>query len=93
MTTAPEGDAERRHRAVRRVHDLGGDPSAMERVAGEMRLDVATVRAWVDDDDGAAGAAGEPTVRGEELSDQQRRRFEAFKREVFGPRCGSDGCG
>lgn len=92
MTTAPEGDAERRHRAVRRVHDLGGDPSAMERVAGEMRLDVATVRRWVGDDDGAAGAAGEPGAHGEELSHEQRRRFEALTREVFGPRCGSDGC-
>lgn len=92
MTTAPEGNAERRHRVVRRVHDLGGDPPAMERVATEMGLDTETVRQWVRDDDGTAGAAGEP-IAGDDLTEEQRRGVEAFKREVFGPRCGSDGCG
>lgn len=92
MTTAPQGDAERRHRAVRRVYDLGGDPPAMERVAAEMGLAVDTVRRWVHDDDGTAGAVGEP-VAGDDLTEEQRRGFEAFKRDVFGRRCGSDGCG
>lgn len=91
MTSAPEGDTERRHRAVRRVHDLGGDPPAMQRVAAEMGLDPDTVRRWVRDDDGAADATGEPTA-GDGLSEEQRRGYEVFKRDVFGPRCGSDGC-
>lgn len=86
MVTAPEGNDERRHRAVRRAHDLGGDPPAMKRVAAEMGLDPETVRRWVRDDTGVAGA-------GDGLSDEQRRGYEAFKREVFGSRCGRDGCG
>lgn len=28
-----------------------------------------------------------------QLTDEERRRYEAFRREVFGPRCGPEGCG
>lgn len=29
---------------------------------------------------------------GRRLSEEERRRYEAFKAEVFGRRCSSDGC-
>ncbi len=34
---------------------------------------------------------GDP-VPGPRLSEEERRRYEAFKAEVFGSRCGSQGC-
>lgn len=62
-----------------------------EAASGHQRDDDAEAGRGAESDDEPEAGRADPAPGGQ-LSEEERRRYEALKAEIFGPRCGSDGC-